>query len=71
MFRSSLRVVLAILSLTSALATWGMTRDAVVAASPEVMDVKIDNFSMTPQTVTVHVDTQVRWTNGDDIPHTV
>jgi len=71
MFRSSLRVVLAIFSLISALATWGMTRDSVVAASPEVTDVKIDNFSMTPPVVTVQLDTQVRWTNGDDIPHTV
>lgn len=34
-------------------------------------DVKIDNFSFTPSTVTVSAGTTVRWTNRDDIPHTV
>src|SRR5208283_5098648 len=33
--------------------------------------VKIDNFSFSPATVTVPVGTTVRWTNRDDIPHTV
>ncbi len=34
-------------------------------------NVKIDNFSFTPATLTVKVGTQITWTNGDDIPHTV
>jgi plastocyanin len=34
-------------------------------------DVKIDNFSFNPQTITVPVGTTVTWTNKDDIPHTV
>jgi len=34
-------------------------------------DVKIDNFSFGPQTLTVAVGTTVTWTNRDDIPHTV
>jgi plastocyanin len=34
-------------------------------------DVKIDNFSFGPQTLTVFVGTTVVWTNRDDIPHTV
>jgi plastocyanin len=34
-------------------------------------DVKIDNFSFSPQTLTVPVGTTVTWTNRDDIPHTV
>jgi plastocyanin len=34
-------------------------------------DVKIDNFSFGPQTVTVAVGATVTWTNHDDIPHTV
>ena len=33
--------------------------------------VKIDNFSFSPATITVPVGTTVRWTNRDDIPHTV
>jgi plastocyanin len=34
-------------------------------------EVKIDNFSFGPQTVTVPVGATVTWTNHDDIPHTV
>ena len=36
-----------------------------------IADVKIDNFSFGPQTLTVAVGTTVVWTNSDDIPHTV
>ncbi len=39
--------------------------------SVEGTEVKIDNFSFTPQTLTVAVGTTVTWTNRDDIPHTV
>jgi plastocyanin len=42
--------------------------DQPAAASAEV---KIDNFSFGPQTVTVPVGATVTWTNHDDIPHTV
>ena len=70
MFRPSFRVVVAVVSLVSVLAMWGIASGAD-AASSQVTDIKIDNFTMTPQTVTVHPDTAVRWTNGDDIPHTV
>jgi plastocyanin len=38
--------------------------------SPETT-VKIDNFSFSPATVTVPAGTTVRWTNADDIPHTI
>lgn len=34
-------------------------------------EVKIDNFSFGPQTVTVPVGATVTWTNRDDIPHTI
>jgi plastocyanin len=47
---------------------------ANVAAStppPETTEVKIDNFSFTPATLTVAAGTTVTWTNRDDIPHTV
>ncbi len=33
--------------------------------------VKIDNFIFSPVTLTVPVGSTVRWTNHDDIPHTV
>jgi plastocyanin len=35
------------------------------------MEVKIDNFSFGPVTLTVPVGTTVTWINRDDIPHTV
>jgi len=38
---------------------------------PETMEVKIDNFSFGPATLTVPVGTSVTWANRDDIPHTV
>jgi plastocyanin len=34
-------------------------------------EVKIDNFSFGPQSVTVPVGATVTWVNRDDIPHTV
>ena len=34
-------------------------------------EIKIDNFSFAPQTLTVPVGSTVTWTNRDDIPHTV
>ena len=43
------------------------TQDAKAAS----VEVKIDNFSFTPATITVAAGTTVRWTNRDDIPHTV
>ncbi len=37
----------------------------------ETIEVKIDNFSFGPGTLTVPAGTTVTWTNRDDIPHTV
>ena len=42
--------------------------DEAPAATAEV---KIDNFSFSPQEINVAVGTSVTWTNRDDIPHTV
>ena len=52
----------------------------LVAGSPSVtandqpsaasVEVKIDNFSFGPQTLTVPVGATVTWINRDDIPHT-
>ncbi len=40
-------------------------------AASATAEVKIDNFSFGPGTLTVAVGTTVTWTNRDDIPHTV
>jgi len=44
---------------------------AATAPAGKVVEVKVDNFSFSPQTVTVAPGTTVIWTNRDDIPHTV
>jgi plastocyanin len=46
-----------------------VTANAQVSAANA--EVKIDNFSFGPQTITVPVGATVTWTNRDDIPHTV
>jgi amicyanin len=38
---------------------------------PGTTEVKIDNFSFNPATLTVPVGAQVTWINRDDIPHNV
>ena len=44
---------------------------AIDQPSAGTAEVKIDNFSFAPETLTVPVGTTVTWTNRDDIPHTV
>ena len=46
-------------------------RVAAAETSQPSTDVKIDNFSFTPQEIKVKVGTTITWTNRDDIPHTV
>ncbi len=41
------------------------------ASHAAVNKIKIDKFSFSPQTLTVHPGTKVSWTNKDDVPHTV
>jgi plastocyanin len=44
---------------------------AAAETNPSGPEVKIDNFSFTPQQITVKAGTTITWTNRDDIPHTV
>jgi plastocyanin len=43
----------------------------IAHAAPAPAEVKIDNFSFGPATLSVAMGTTVTWTNRDDIPHTV
>ena len=43
----------------------------LLAAAPQNAEVKIDNFTFAPQSLTIKAGTTVTWTNEDDIPHTV
>ena len=56
----------------SAIALNGAGRKTPAAAQQaSTAEVKIDNFSFGPSTLTVAVGTTVTWVNRDDIPHTV
>jgi len=61
-------VVVLIASIVFLARTSSVSVNAEQAASPNV---KIDNLSFGPATLTVSAGTTVTWTNGDDIPHTV
>jgi plastocyanin len=65
--------VLIIAAMLVAMLAGRQTTQAAVPAVPATAgaEIKIDNFSFTPATLTVAVGTQVTWTNRDDIPHTV
>ena len=40
-------------------------------AKAQTAEVRVDNFTFGPQTLTVPVDTTVTWVNRDDIPHVI
>jgi plastocyanin len=46
-------------------------RSSAKTPQPATAEVKVDNFSFGPVTLTVAVGTTVTWTNRDDIPHTI
>jgi plastocyanin len=65
-----------VLGLTAAalMMTVVLTTARGVAANPgqaATAEVKIDNFSFGPATLTIAPGTTVTWVNRDDIPHTV
>jgi plastocyanin len=54
----------------------GFILSGILTAQPQNVpaagsQVAIDNFSFSPGTVTVPVGSTLRWTNHDDVPHTV
>ncbi|MGC1777174.1 MAG: cupredoxin family copper-binding protein [Xanthobacteraceae bacterium] len=56
-------------------ATAGMTAAVILpgwaqtAPQASAGAIAIDNFTFTPQTLTVKAGTKITWTNRDDIPH--
>ncbi len=46
-------------------------RGAVAGEKAVTNEVVIDNYSFSPQTLTVSAGTTVTWINHDDVPHTV
>jgi amicyanin len=56
------------------IALFSLVASSSVAANDQppspAAEVKIDNFSFGPQTLTIPAGSTVTWTNRDDIPHT-
>ena len=68
----SIRGLAAVLVL--GIGAFGASQKSGAASAQEktsTVEVKIDNFSFGPVTLTVPVGATVTWTNRDDIPHTV
>jgi len=63
--------IAAILAFSGLYAQAGKSANAGRKESGSGSEVKIDNFTFAPGTVTVSAGTTVHWVNRDDIPHTV
>jgi len=61
------------LTVLAAFASIAVTQPGVAKAGDQSasVEVKIDNFSFGPASLTVAAGTTVTWTNNDDVPHTV
>ena len=59
------------LALALALVLAGLAVAARAQSKPDLIEVRIDNFSFGPTELTVMAGDTVTWTNRDDIPHTV
>ena len=73
MIRSvSVAILAMLLSIALGAFTIGHSNSIVKAQETlSTVEVKIDNFSFGPTTLTIPVGTTVTWINRDDIPHTV
>jgi len=70
MKKQFIRRIAALLLLLVGVAGLG-SKNAHAGSQENANQVKIDNFSFTPTTLTVAAGTTVTWTNSDDVPHTV
>jgi plastocyanin len=66
---TNMKKVLASLVVVATALVVGANLPAETKANPTM--VKMDNFTFTPQTLTVRSGTTVTWVNKDDVPHTV
>jgi len=72
--RRSVPIAVLVGALAIGIGTIGASQKNFLASAqqkPDTTEVKIDNFSFGPATLTVPVGTTITWTNRDDIPHTV
>ena len=71
--RKSLSVTALAIALPLAAGTLLLVHPARVRGEdkPSTTEVQVDNFSFTPETLTVPVNTAVTWVNKDDVPHVI
>ena len=67
----SLRLCHPLILLLPLFATGSLPTTTPTTAASASADVVIDNFTFSPQMLVVAPGTRVRWTNHDDVPHTV
>jgi plastocyanin len=67
----SCRILYVVFSAATALIAFPAAVSGGGPAAADKVEIKIDNFNFTPATLTVKAGTEITWTNGDDIPHTV
>jgi len=72
--RRSVSIAVLTVALATGVGTITVDQKNILASAqqkPETTEVKIDNFSFGPATLTAPVGTTITWSNRDDIPHTV
>ncbi|SRR5256712_729686 len=72
--RRSVSIAVLTVALATGVGTITVGQKNILASAqqkPETTEVKIDNFSFGPATLTAPVGTTITWINRDDIPHTV
>ncbi len=64
-------------SLTIALGTLALVLTMVLRSAPatgkseQATDIRVENFTFSPETLTVPANSTVTWTNKDDVPHVI
>ena len=69
LFFGSLAVALQLALAATLLLHPARARSEEKASSPA--EVRVDNFTFAPETLTVSVNSTVTWVNKDDVPHTI
>ena len=64
----SLTIVLVTLTLVLVIA---LRSAPATGQSAQTTDIKVDNFTFSPETLTVAANSTVTWTNKDDVPHVI
>ena len=47
------------------------SNEAKGQAAPALSEVRVDNFTFSPETLTISANSTVTWTNKDDVPHVI